>query len=425
MANNVLRGDAKAVAQVTAYVFGGTWEATDIVTVTINNKTLSVVAGSTTISTVVDTVVEDFNDVDTDIYPEFANITASRSSDSLILTADTEGEPFTCTVATTETGGGAADAQTIDGTTTSTGTNSTANSGPNNWDTALNWSAGTAPADTEDVYVEALSVDLLNGLSNANTELTSLNISSTYTGAIGRPVRNPSGYYEYRDTYLRVDATTVNIGYGSGQGSGRIKLDLGTTDAFTVNVSRTGNPLENGIPALLLKGGLAGCTLNVLQGSIGVAFHPGETAVIPTVRIGYQDNPATDARVWFGTGVTLTTITQNGGDLTTQSNITTYTINGGTATILAGAITTLTVDSGTVYYQSTGTIGTLNLGSGATIIFSRDPRGRTVTNCTMDAGATLLDPYKTVTFTNPFALSRCGLADVTLDLGEAFSLQRS
>jgi hypothetical protein len=425
VANNVFRGDAKNVYQETDYVFGGTWETTDIVNVVINNKTLAVVAGSATTATVVSTVVTAFNAVDTDLYPEFADITASADTTTLTLTSDVAGVPFTCTISTTETGGGAADAQTIDGGTSSTGTTSTANSGSNNWDTASNWTAATAPADTEDVYIENSSVGIYYGLSNANTELTSLNIGANYTGHIGLPVFNTAGYREYRDTFLRVDSTTVNIGYGEGQGSQRLKLDLGTSDAFTVNVLRTANPIEDGVPSLLLKGGLAGCTLNVRQGSVGVAFFPGETAVIPTIRIGSQENPASDVDLILGTGCTLTTITQSGGTLTVNSNVTTLTVYSGEVNVLAGAITTLTLETGRAYITSTGTITTLTIGTGATADFSRDPRARTITNCSIAPGGTLLDPYKSITFTNPFSLTRCGLDAVRLDLGESISIQRS
>ena len=40
-------GNALAVAQVHTWTFAGTWEATDVINVTINGKTISVVAGST------------------------------------------------------------------------------------------------------------------------------------------------------------------------------------------------------------------------------------------------------------------------------------------------------------------------------------------------------------------------------------------
>ena len=74
------------------------------------------VAGSTTITTIIDTLVTAWNALSSTAYPEFAEITASRSSSSLVLTMDSTnaGRPFTCTVSTTETGGGAADSQTID-----------------------------------------------------------------------------------------------------------------------------------------------------------------------------------------------------------------------------------------------------------------------------------------------------------------------
>src|SRR4051794_15444652 len=117
------RGDAPAVAQVTAWVFGGTWETDDVVKVTINGKTVSVTTGSTVIATLLDTVVTALN---ASTIQEIAEITWSRSSSSLVGTCDTAGVPFTCTVSTTEAGGGAADAQTIDGAASSAGTDSTA-----------------------------------------------------------------------------------------------------------------------------------------------------------------------------------------------------------------------------------------------------------------------------------------------------------
>jgi len=42
----------------------------------------------------------------------------------------------------------------------------------------------------------------------------------------------------------------------------------------------------------------------------------------------------------------------------------------------------------------------------------------------LNAGGALRDPAKTVTFTNPIALS-CRLDDVALDLGESINLQRT
>ena len=57
-----------------------------------------------------------------------------------------------------------------------------------------------------------------------------------------------SGYAEYREQYLKISATTVNIGSGQGGGSSLIKLDVGSVQT-TVVVSGTGSASTQGTPA--------------------------------------------------------------------------------------------------------------------------------------------------------------------------------
>ena len=138
MSRNIWLGDAPAVAQVQTYLFGGTWEADDKVKVdflmpdgSVAN-TYTFVAGSTTITTILDDLVTAWLALSATAFPEFAEITPSRSSNSLVLTAASAGIPFACKLTPLETGGGGADSQTVEGGTTATsGTASTANSGPN------------------------------------------------------------------------------------------------------------------------------------------------------------------------------------------------------------------------------------------------------------------------------------------------------
>jgi hypothetical protein len=81
------------------------------------------------------------------------------------------------------------------------------------------------------------------------------------------------------------------------------------------------------------------------------------------------------------------------------------------------------VDGGTLLWQSTGTVTTLRVSDGGTADYSEDIRPRTVTNCSLSSRAALLDPFRTVTFTNPIALARCKLAELReLDLGTHITL---
>lgn len=419
MANTLWYASGLNVAQVNTYTFGGTWESSDVINITIGQKTASTTATSTTIATIVTALKSFFNNLDEDLYPEFAKITAEDNTADFVLTADDEGVPFTCTISTTETGGGAADAQTIDGGTSSTGVATTANSGDRNWDTAKNWSTGAAPADTNDLYIDIAEGPILYGISAADTELASFNLSAKFRDDIGLPVVNEDGYYEYRDTYLRVDATTVNIGYAEGPGSRRIKLDLGATDASTVNVYKTGTPVEDGVPAFLLKGAHASNLLNIISGSVGVGFFPGETANFPTIRVGNDGNPATDASLFLGAGVsTITTLHQFGGAIISNAPVTTWNLrDDATATMYAGAIGTLNVYSGVVQYKSTATITALVIHPGAVVDFSRDPRARACAAITMYKGATLLDPHVTISGTPALTLVDCDWDEVTIKAG--------
>lgn len=418
------RGDALAVAQVTEYAFAGTWEATDIITITMGNKTVSVVAGSTTISTIIDTIVTALGALDDTDYPEHAEVTATRSSNSLVLTADTAGVPFICTVATTETGGGTADDQTIDASDTSTGTTTTASAGPNDWSTAANWDTGAVPVSTDDVYLENSGTDILYGLAQSGVTLASLTIAASYTGRIGLPDRNEtSGYSEYRDRYLQISATILKVGPGPGAGSSRLKINVGT-NACTATVEGTAAPAEQGLPALLFLGTHASNVLNASAGSIGVAVEAGQVSTVATVRCGYEQSQASDVSLRLGSGCTLTTVNQTGGDLELNSAVTTLTRTGGTCTRKgSGAITTVNNDAGTLYDLGTGTVTTLN--NSGILDRTRTMLGCTYTNTNLYRGCTFLDPFKTLTFTNPFTVTRCGLEHITLNIGLHFSLQRS
>jgi hypothetical protein len=368
---------AAAVAQVQDYLFGGTWENNDVVLATIGNVQVSLGAtGSTVITTLLDTFVTAFNALDADLYPQCAEMTASRSGNYFRLTADTEGVPFALTLSTTETGGGAADAQTIDGAASSAGTATTASAGPNDWGTAANWDINTLPADTDTVVIENSDQDILYGLSQTSIDLAVCTINPSYTGNIGLPKRNANGYAEYRTDYLKLGtATTLTV-----KGGKRVKINVGA-NACSCVVNGTGTSPEQGVPAFLFLGTSASNTMTVLKGSVGVAFYAGETSDLTGgLRLGSISNKESDANVYCGSGVTLVTVTKDGGVLETNSNVTTLINNAGETKHMAGTMTNLTGTGGIVRYNSTGALGTPILSGNCLLDFDQDPRAKTVTN---------------------------------------------
>lgn len=414
MSTILWRGDAQAIAQVNTITpasvgIGNTF------TVTINGKSVTYTAAAATVADVVNGLLALLN---ASQIAEFLEVTwTANGTSNLVATAATAGIPFTQT------------SSASGGTATLTTATTTTSSGPADLGVAANYSTGALPTNGDDLYFENTSNPCLYNLNALSAvTLNSLNVRSTFTGssaAIGLPLNNANGYYEYRPTYLAVGATTINLFGGSGgAGAGRIKINTGTVQT-AINVFFTGSQLEAGIPVFLWKGTNASNVATIYKGTVGVAFFDGESATLATLRVAYISNVNGDAVVTCGAGATLTTITQDGGSLTTNSNVTTLNQNAG-SWIPNGAATTGTLKQtgGATDYRSSGTITTLT-GFGGSFDASKNPVGFTVTNATLYKGYSYSDPNKVVTWTNPAAI-QCALNDLTnFNIGTGFNLQRS
>lgn len=375
------------------WTFAGTWSSADIITLVVGSKATTVTAGSTTIATIIDNVVSAWNALSATDWPEFAEQTASRSGSDLRLTADTAGKPFAATLSTNSASG------TLDGAASSAGVAVTASSGPYDWSTARNWSGAAVPVNSDDVIIDHPEYPIKYGLDQSAVTLTSLTITAAFadTGQIGLPEVNEDGaaYFEYRDTYLKVSATTTRIGDGEGSGSGRIKLNYGSVQNLT-HVRRTATGLDTDVPAVLLRGTHASNVFNVEgESEVGVALFGGETSTVATLRV--QDG----ASVRCGSGVTLGTIVVNNGTLEANSAVgTSLTITGGSATLNGtGAVAQLTVLGASVVYNTSGTLGgNTVVGDGGVIDFSQDPQAKTVTNPidAFNSPTPVIDPFKVV-----------------------------
>lgn len=398
-------GDAPAIAQVDTITVGGTWATNDLAKITINGNVVQFTVGATTtIAAVCAGLAAAWN---ASTVKEAMEITAAAGATTVTLTADAAGKPFTATVSKTSTSG------TISTTTT------VANGSPNDWANASNWSSGSVPANGDTVILENSKIDILYGLDQHAVTLAALNIAQSFTGTIGLPRTNSSGYVEYRPQYLQIGATLCTIGRGDGQGSGRIKIDFYSIQT-TCTIQNSGSAAESGVPSILLKGTHASNVLNLVKGSVGVAFFAGESATIATVNVGYYANVNGDSTLIMGSGVSLTTIKQSGGSVVAESNVTTLTQYGGAFTMRGAAtIATATIE-GTLFDESTGTFTTL------TILGKYDRRhsmaAKTCINISLYKGAEWHDPFKCVSYYNPINLAECSLEDVTLDIAPNCSL---
>lgn len=394
MATRRWRGDAPKTAQVNTLTVAGTPANGQVYSVTINGKIVSYTASGADTNDTIAAALKAL--LAASAIPEFAEVTWTVATNVITGTARAPGKPFTNTSAATGTG-------------TLTTAIVTANGGPNVVSQAANWEGGTAPADGDDVVFDTGSTDVLYDLDQNAVTPASILVDVGFRGRIGLPETNADDavntYAEYREKYLRYgnsgDAQTITVTIRGG--AGRIKLNTGSAQAVW-NVSGTAQPLEDNVPALLLKGTHASNALNVAKGDVGVANFAGESATLAAVNVGYKTNRAGDARVRLGSGVTLTNavIVQTGGALelnSATSGTATITQYDGTLTLNAGAQTGLAVRGGQCIYNSSGTLGGATVVSGdGHLDFSQDLRAKSVTNPIDLYGpnARLSDPHKVV-----------------------------
>jgi hypothetical protein len=396
------RPAAPTTAQVDAYTIGVP-SIGSTYSVSCNGKTFTYTAGSTVAATEAAAFVLAYNAAGV---TELGEALAVAVGAVVSFTATTPGLPFTFSYAA----GGV-------GSPTFTGSTTTAASSVNHWSAAGNWSTGAVPVTGDNVYIEDSIVPILYGLAQSGVTLASLNVAASFTGTIGLPETSAAGYLEYRQQYLQIGATLCNIGYGTGAGSGRIKLDNGSVQT-TLNISGTGSPAEPNLESLQWKGTHAANVVNVSRGSVAAAGYGTDVATIATLTIGYQTSPASDVQFRGGPGLTLATLSMSGGQVDLSAGLTAVNKTAGTLALRAGNVTTITDDSGSTFYLGTGTVTTWNVGNQATADFSQDMRARSVGTLNLDSGATVNDPFGTVVASNPtIHLVRCRFKDVTMDFG--------
>lgn len=379
----IWQGGAAAVAQVDSLTPGGTIEADDLFLVTLTAEdgtthVLSVAAGATTITATVDAIVAAFNAcTDARFTPITASRTGAGDASYVLLTADVAGVPFACAVATTEAGGGAADAQTFVRAAV------TASCGPNDGSLAANYRDGAAPAAGDELSFEASAVDCLYGRALLTTfTLGSVRWTQSYTGKFGGAIFP-----------LLIKATLAEIGENydanTPAGSTRINVDFSTVQTTVTVFNTAATSADTGLRPVRIRGTHAANVLHVRKGLVALAAsRSDETSQFSAVNVSWTTNQFGDADVTIGAGVTLATLTQTGGTVALRCAATTVNAWAGKLTTAGtGAITTVNAKGAAITANSTGTIGTLNAQAGS-VDFTKSTSARTVSAVAFPAGAT-------------------------------------
>ncbi len=217
MATNIWEGESTAQAQVDTFTVTNAGGGTETWTFTITDERGDIDTsitfvddGTPTASEVVAGLVAAWN---ASTLTNAAIATAVDADPYIAITVDSgsAGIPMTVTLAASGTGA-------------ITKVSTTANKGPNDYNTVENWTLGAVPAATNNVRLQG-TVDILYGLDQSGTEIYDF-IVENYSGTIG----GTDG------AYLQVDLADDKVfAYRS---SGRGYIDIGTSDL----TATTGNP---------------------------------------------------------------------------------------------------------------------------------------------------------------------------------------
>lgn len=158
----------------------------------------------------------------------------------------------------------------------------TSSAGPNHWDTADNWLPVGVPANGDAVRFEIGNVDCLYGLDQTGVTLASLWISMGWTGQLGLPRVNQSGYLEYRTRELTCGITDLTVGQSSGSGPRKVAVNTGTV-ATSITVIDSGGSSETGVPTVIWRGTHADNVIEVQGGDFGSAWWSDESAQISSL----------------------------------------------------------------------------------------------------------------------------------------------
>lgn len=270
-------GGAPAVAQKTTIQVTG-YDVATTYKVTVGGIIISTIAGGSVNATAT-ALAAAWN---ASVHPYAIVVTAAALTDTVTFTADTAGVPFV--ISSSVSGGGG---------TIGAATASVANSGPNDWSTAANWSGGVVPVNGDNVYLKNSIIPILWGLSQSGVTPALLDIDKTFSQPAilglpyGRFSKSALSYDttvpEYRQASLAIGAAIIrggeNYGGSNAQGSPLIKIDSGSTNVAAL-IYATGTPADN-LPAMMLKMNHASATLKMYGGKVGLCWElPTDTGQI-------------------------------------------------------------------------------------------------------------------------------------------------
>lgn len=399
MANIVWAGKQRARAQVgtltvTSADTGGT------ITVTVGGTKSVVITPADTNTT--NTALQLQTALAASLEGEFSEITWTQATNVVTFTGPADGAPITIS----KTDGGT--------NATTLVSAATAALSPNDVNDALNW-VGGVPGNADVAVFESGDVDALYNLAVPTAVTFGFLRRASYTGRIGLPDLNSRGYVEYRARRFKYAGVAETIEQSDSDSANQIRLEKTAAGASTINITGNGAPAVGDEP-IEITGIASTSVLNVSGAGVVVSPFTADVSTIATIR-------GNDATITTGPAVTCTTINLTGGNAKLQSTYATLTMDrAANVEVRRAAVgTTTTNDSGTLLWKSTATFGTLVLGSDGVLDLSQAPAAIVPTAITVNSASTIKDPAGRLTKTYSIVFNRCGVQDVSLDLGTNYT----
>lgn len=232
-------------------------------------------------------------------------------------------------------------------------------------------------------------------------------------------------------TFRVEDGGTVQIGSATANlritcagfyfaGTGQAYIDLAAS-AIAPEIRNTAVAAE-GSRGLFLKG-TAITTLELVKGTVGFAWRPGESGRLDAVHMVPEQGQS--AGLWLGDAVTDVAGSgvpavqlRTGATAVVRSSVGTITMYGGDYTQKDGVWAAANVYGGTIKPEGTGTYPATVL-AGGILTTETSANTKTFTDCTVRRKSSLKDPASRITFTNAIIFPD-GIgtgAEITLDFG--------
>ena len=262
------------------------------------------------------------------------------------------------------------------------------------WGTSGNWSTGSVPVNSDNVFLERSTIDVAGSLDQSSVALTLLHIRSTMLGKVGTI-----------DSPLQIGTSRLVIGDQQerllGGGSTRINVDLGSATACNAVIFSTAvRSSDTGLTPVRLLANNSSTNVRVDRGQVSIAPLSDDTSTVGVIQLGLQSSKLEDVWCYVGRGVTWTTLNATGGRCLVHSAGTTINIYGGEVTSEGThAITTVNIYGGSFVHKSSGTVTTVNM-YGGMLDLQQSSDARTITNVNLLSGAPAVKYHPSVTLTN-------------------------